>query len=90
MGGDEIGLAASSLASFTLILGVLAGALWLARRLRGTKWGRAEAASPIHLVATRALGGQHMLVLAEVEGQRILIGVSRGAMTALARVDARE
>ncbi len=85
----SIGSAASTIASLLAILGVLAGAAFLLRRLRGTAWGQklSAATSPITLLATRPLGGQHSLVIAEAEGKRFLIGISRGGMTAIGRLD---
>jgi flagellar biogenesis protein FliO len=85
----SIGSAASTIASLLAILGVLTGAAFVLRRLRGTAWGRKlnAATSPITLLATRPLGGQHSLVIAEAEGKRFLIGISRTGMTAIGRLD---
>lgn len=81
----------SSLASLIVIFGVLIGATFLVRRLRGTAWGqRAAAQTQIKLIASRPLGGQNTLVIAEAEGQRFLIGVSRGGIAAIGRLDGRE
>jgi flagellar biogenesis protein FliO len=80
--------AASSIAALLVILFVLAGAAFLLRRLRGTAWGQklSATAQPISVLATRPLGGQHSLVIAEAEGQRFLIGISRGGITAIGRL----
>jgi flagellar biogenesis protein FliO len=81
----------SSLASLIVIFGVLIGATFLLRRLRGTAWGqRAVAQTQIKLIASRPLGGHNTLVIAEAEGQRFLIGVSRGGIAAIGRLDGRE
>ncbi|MBB5373729.1 flagellar biosynthetic protein FliO [Acidocella aromatica] len=80
--------AASSIAALLVILFVLVGAAFLLRRLRGTAWGQKlnAATQPISVLATRQLGAQHSLVIAEAEGQRFLIGVSRGGITAIGRL----
>lgn len=78
----------STLISLAGILAALAGAAWLARRLRGRL--PSAGASPIAIIATRPLGGQHALIIAEAGGQRFLLGLSRGGMTALGRLDAPE
>jgi flagellar biogenesis protein FliO len=89
MAGSELSLAASSISALLVILGVLVAAGFLARRLRGAGWGQQAAqGGQIDIVASRALGGQHMLVIAQADGQRFLIGVSRGGMVTIGRLDA--
>ncbi len=91
MDSSGIQLAASSLVSLSVILGVLAGATLLLRRLRGTAWGqRTVSQSPIKITASRALGGQNTLIIAEVEGRRFLIGVGRAGIAAIGRIDGHE
>lgn len=89
MDTTSLGSAASTIASLLVILFVFAGAAFLLRRLRGTAWGQklSAAASPIGLLATKSLGGQHSLVIAEAEGKRFLIGVSRTGITTIGRLD---
>ncbi len=89
MDSASLGAAASTLASLLVILLVLAAAGWALRRLRGGALGArlAGPASPISLIVTKPLGGQHSLVIAEAEGQRFLIGVSRGGITAIGRLE---
>jgi len=84
--------AASSIAALLVILFLLAGAVFLARRLRGSAWGQRlnAAAQPISILSTRPLGGQHSLVIAEAEGQRFLLGVSRGGITAIGRLSSHD
>ena len=90
MDGTSIPAAASTLASLLVILLVLAGAAFLLRRLRARLPGGAHMQGTIGIIASRALGGQHSLVIAEVGGARFLIGVSRDTMTSIARLDAHE
>jgi flagellar biogenesis protein FliO len=81
----------SSLVSLSVIFGVLIGATFLLRRLRGTAWGqRATAQMQIKLIASRSLGGHNTLVIAEAEGQRFLIGIGRGGIAAIGRLDGHE
>jgi flagellar biogenesis protein FliO len=47
-----------------------------------------KAQGAISIIATRPLGGQHSLMIAEVEGSRFLIGLSRDGMTAIGRLGA--
>jgi flagellar biogenesis protein FliO len=83
-----IGLAASSLASLCVIFLALIAASFGIRRLRGMGLGKsARAETLIKLVASRPLGGQNTLVIAEAEGQRFLIGVSRQGIAAIGRLD---
>jgi flagellar biogenesis protein FliO len=84
-------LAASSLVSISVIFGGLFGVTFLLRRLRGTGWRqRGAGQSPIHIAAARGLGGQNTLVIAEVEGQRFLLGVSRGGISTIGRINGHE
>jgi flagellar biogenesis protein FliO len=91
LGSSEIGLAASSLGSLGIIFLVLIGATLGVRRLRGTAWAqRATAQTAIKVISSRPLGGQNTLVIAEAEGQRFLIGVSRHGISAIGRLDGHE
>jgi len=81
------GSIASSIISLLVIFGLLIIVTILLHRFRNTAWGKRAGASPITLVASRPLGGQHSLIIAEVAGERFLIGISRNSMTAIARLD---
>jgi flagellar biogenesis protein FliO len=87
---DSIGYGAlaSTATSLLVILGALFGAAMLIRRLRLTPWARRTAAtSPITILAARPLGHQASLVIAEAQGQRFLIGISRTGIAAIGRLD---
>ncbi len=87
----ELSAAISSAGSLIVIVALLAGAAVVLRRLRNTGWGqRAAAQNQIKLIASRAMGGQNTLVIAEAEGKRFLIGVSRAGISAIGRLDADE
>jgi flagellar biogenesis protein FliO len=90
---DSIGLSAASstLASLLAILALLAGAAFVARHLRARlPGGDTKPQAAISIVASRPLGGQHSLIIAEAAGSRFLIGVSRTGMTAIGRLDAHD
>ena len=89
MGGASLTATASTLASLLALLFLLAGATWLARRLRGRLPGRAGEGA-IAIIASRALGGGHVLVIAEAGGKRFLIGVSRAQMRLLGGLDSHD
>jgi flagellar biogenesis protein FliO len=83
--------AASTLASLLAILFVLAGAAFLLRRLRAHLPGRGiKTQNAITIAASRSLGGQHSLVIAEVEGSRFLIGIGRAGITSIGRLNAHD
>lgn len=91
MGKPGIATLFPALGSLMVIFVVLFGVAFLLRRLRNSGWGQGRAAaSPISLVASRGLGGQNMLVIAQVEGQRFLIGVSRAGIASIGRLDSHE
>jgi flagellar biogenesis protein FliO len=88
MDGASLSTAASTLASLLAILFAFAGAAWLARRLRGRAPARGKNdQGPINIIANKPLGGGHMLVIAEAEGKRFLIGVSRDQMHAIGKLN---
>lgn len=91
MDTETISGAASTLASLLVILFLLAGLAFLARRLRGRMpGGKAGGNMPVSILSSRPLGGQHNLVIAEAAGQRFLLGVSRGGIALISRLDAHE
>lgn len=90
MDGASLSAAASTLASLLAILFVVAGAAFFLRRVRAKLPGHAKMQNTINITTSRALGGQHSLVIAEVEGQRFLLGLSRTGITAIGRLGAHE
>jgi flagellar protein FliO/FliZ len=75
---------AGGLAQVTLSLAVVLAAVfvaaWLMKRLRGARPG---AAGDIRVVAEQALGSRERVVLLEVGGERLLVGVAPGSVRAL-------
>lgn len=79
---------ASSLTSLLVIFALLGLAWWVARALQRGRFGqRASAAQKIALSHVRSLGGRNMLAVAEIEGQRFLIGIGRDGVTRIGRLD---
>jgi flagellar protein FliO/FliZ len=91
MGSPGIGTLLSALGSLLAIFSVLIAATFALRRLRSTQWGQRPAnPAAIKLIATRPLGGQNTLVIAEVANQRFLIGISRTSISAIGKLDGDE
>jgi flagellar biogenesis protein FliO len=67
------------------VMGITFGALQIAKR-RGVSMGRIH---PIRLLAQRTIGPAANLVLVEVEGRKLLIGVTRGAISLIDAVAER-
>lgn len=88
MDGASLSTAASSLASLLGILLILALVAFVLRRLRA-RLPRSGAKTPggIDIIASRLLGGQQSLVIAEADGVRFLIGVSRAGITCIGRLN---
>ncbi len=84
MDGASLSAAASTIAALLGILFVLAGAAYALRRLRGRLPGAGSGA--ISVLSSRALGAQQSLIVAEAEGQRFLLGVSRNGITIISRL----
>lgn len=66
--------------SLGLVLAAVFAAAWLMKRLRGTRFG---AAGEIRVVAEQPLGSRERVVLIEVGGERLLVGVAPGCVRAL-------
>jgi flagellar biogenesis protein FliO len=88
---ETISAAASTIASLLVLLGLLAGLAFLVRRLRGRIPGnQAGGKMPVSILSSRPLGGQQSLVVAEADGQRFLLGVSRNGIALISRLNANE
>jgi flagellar biogenesis protein FliO len=88
---ETISDAASTIASLLIILGLLVGLAFLARRLKGRIPGsKAGGNMPVSILSSRQLGGQQSLVIAEADGQRFLLGVSRSGIALISRLSPHE
>ncbi|MBU6396813.1 MAG: flagellar biosynthetic protein FliO [Rhodospirillales bacterium] len=91
MDTETISGAASTIASLLILLGLLAALAFLARRFKGRFPGsKAGGNMPVSILSSRPLGGQHSLVIAEADGQRFLLGVSRGGIALITRLETHE
>lgn len=68
-------------------LGVVVALLWLIQRRVGRGARRPEAPA-IRVLGRQGVAGKSSVVVVEVEGERLVLGVSEGRMTVLARRDA--
>ncbi len=74
------------LAALAIVLGVLVGSLFLFRKLlRGSPLS-AGAQEVIRVVSTRHLGPKNMIVLVDVLGQVLIVGVGQAQMSLLGTV----
>ena len=69
------------------IVGLIFVMAWFARRL---STGRTHDANAIAVVATRFLGPKEKLMLVDVEGTRVLIGINGQSMTSLCTMARRD
>ncbi|MBU6418132.1 MAG: flagellar biosynthetic protein FliO [Proteobacteria bacterium] len=91
MDTETISGAASTIASLLIILGLLTGLAFLARRFKGRLPGSKVGGNmPVSIISSRPLGGQQSLVIAEADGQRFLLGVSRGGIALISRLSPHE
>jgi flagellar protein FliO/FliZ len=67
--------------SLLLVLGAVFAAAWLLRRVRGMQ--RTRTAEGLTVVAEVAVGPRERVVLVEVAGERVLVGVAPGSVRAL-------
>lgn len=74
------GLAQVTLA-LVLVLGAVFAAAWLMRRVRG--FGGAKDGNAITVVAERAVGPRERVVLLQIDGERVLVGVASGSVRKL-------
>ncbi len=69
-----------TLAALALILGLILGGGWLLKRLGAARPG---AGGLVKVLGGASLGGRERVVVVEVEGERLVLGVSPGRVQAL-------
>lgn len=72
-----------SLSSVVIMLVVLLVAAWLLRRMAKTRISQSDGNSHIRLLSQKTLGMREKLVLVEVEGARILLGITQNNIQGL-------
>jgi flagellar protein FliO/FliZ len=72
-------------AGLCLVLGLLLGGMALLRKVKGAGLG---GRTPIRVLASASLGSRQNIVVVEVEGRRLVVGVTPGGMELLADLSA--
>jgi flagellar protein FliO/FliZ len=70
------------------VLGLAWGAIWLLKKLQDRQMGVSGEPSPrdaIHFVRSLPLGQRERVTLIELDGERMLLGVTAGGISLLAR-----
>lgn len=88
MDTETISAATSMIVSLLVILGLLIVGAFLAKRVRG-RLGADKAAGgmKISILSTRSLGLQQSLVVAEANGEYFLLGICKGGITLISRLN---
>ena len=71
------------LLSFALVIGLLLGLLWTLRRLQGGGLLARKSAQRLQTLETLSIGPRQKIMLIQVDGQEVLIGVTAQQLTAL-------
>ncbi|TZF86860.1 flagellar biosynthetic protein FliO, partial [Cognatilysobacter lacus] len=79
--GADAGSIGGAVFSLLLVIGLILGLGWLAKRMPGMQ--RAGASSQLKIVASVALGPRDRAVVLDVGGQQVLVGVGQGGVRTL-------
>lgn len=91
MDTETISAAASTIASLLVILGLLVGCAFLAKRFRARLGAdKTNGHMKISILSAKSLGMQQSLVVAEAAGQYFLLGICKGGITLISRLDHHE
>ncbi len=74
--------------ALTLVLGMAWGVIWLLKKLQDRQLGvrgDGEGEQPIRFLRSMPLGQRERVVLIEARGETMLVGVTTGTITLLAR-----
>lgn len=77
------------LASLVLVLVLMGGLLWALRRLQGKLQTGTHPGRQMHLLETLSVGPRQKILLLQVDGQRMLLGVTAQQIQALGQWSAR-
>ncbi len=75
-----VGQAVQVILGLFLVLGMIVAAAWAARRLQAI---RPQGSGQIRVIEGMAIGTREKLLLVEVEGKRVLLGLSPGRIATL-------
>jgi flagellar protein FliO/FliZ len=70
------------------VLGLAWGAIWLLKKIQDRQMGVKGEADPrdyIHFIRSMPLGQRERVTLVEIDGERLLLGVTAGGISLLAR-----
>ena len=76
--------------ALAVVLGLMAAAVYLLRRFMNHTAAGARDGSLIRILSSRYLGPKSSILLVDVLGKGIVVGLSNGQMTRLAEIDDRE
>jgi len=74
-------------ASLAAVLGLMTLAVYVLRKFGGRRFGMAGGGRVIRVVANQYLGGKSQVSVIEVDGERLLLGVSPERINLLCRLD---
>ena len=75
------------IAGLAVVLAAIAGAAWVARRIGVTP---GSASGLIRLVSSQSVGAKERVVIVEVSGQWLVLGVAPGRVSSLASMPRQE
>ena len=87
---DALQSLGSMLGGLAIVIALIFVLAWAARRFSWTKMIAHRTDGPIRLVGTLSLGTRERLVLVDVEGRRVLLGVVPGDISRLDIAEAAE
>lgn len=82
---DFSAAALRSLLALVVVLAIIMGIAYFVRNFGQSRLAGRAADHPIRVVGQRALGARQKLVLVEIDGCRVLLGISQGGIRTLHR-----
>jgi flagellar protein FliO/FliZ len=77
----ELATTVRALVSFAIVIGLLIGCVWLLRRGSAGFGGSGRPRAVIAIETATSLGDRRSLVVVNVEGRRLLLGVASGSVS---------
>ena len=91
MDTETVSASVSVIISLLVILGLLAGFAFFVKRFRNRLGiDKVAGGMKISVLSTRSLGIQQSLVVAEANGEYFLLGVCKGGITLISRLNSHE
>jgi len=76
--------------ALAVVLGLMLGAAYILKRVMNQPTARVDSASPINILATRYIGPKNSIMLIEVLGQILVVGISGTQMSFLTEISDSE